>query len=341
MLHILWILIKFILMLLAILLGLVVLALFLILFCPVRYQASAVKEGASFFGASASAKISWLFGGISFRLDYKDRNAGYELRIFGIPLLKLLNYFRNHKKKKQSAADISKTKGQTLTQRDVTDTETSESLSDSQSFADTFHNEDPVSEEESPTNSSTNEFPNTTISEDQQRLFRKIGNLCYSLGRKLRTFFETLRRFWQKLCGIPKNIEKFTLTIKNICDKINMFQDFVEHPRVKAAITLVKDHFIRLLRHVFPTKIQGKLIFGSTDPSVTGSILAVLGMTIPLHKNCIAVTPVFEDKNILEGNISLKGRIYGVFLLKTALELYFNKNIKYVIRRWKHKHKED
>ena len=48
-----------------------------------------------------------------------------------------------------------------------------------------------------------------------------------------------------------------------------------------------------------------------------------------------------EDKNILEGNISMKGRIYGVFLIKTALELYFNKNIKYVIRRWKHKHKED
>ena len=79
----------------------------------------------------------------------------------------------------------------------------------------------------------------------------------------------------------------------------------------------------------------------STDPSVTGSVLAVLGMTIPLHKNCISVTPVFEDKNILEGNISMKGRIYGVFLIKTALELYFNKNIKYVIRRWKHKHKED
>ena len=46
-------------------------------------------------------------------------------------------------------------------------------------------------------------------------------------------------------------------------------------------------------------------------------------------------------ESILEGNISMKGRIYGVFLIKTALKLYFNKNIKYVIRRWKHKHKED
>ena len=317
-------------MLLAILLGLVVLAILLILFCPIRYQASAAKEGESFFDASASAKISWLFGGISFRLDYKDRNAGYELRILGIPIFRLLNYFRDRKKKKQ-----------TLTQKDAINTETYKSLPDSQSFADTFHTEDRASRKESQTTSSTDEPSDETFSEEQQRLIQKIGNLCYSLGHKLRAFFEALRRFWQKLCGIPQNIENFTLTIKNICDKINMFRDFLEHPRVKAAITLVKDHFIKLLRHVFPTKIQGKLTFGSTDPSVTGSVLAILGMTIPFHKNRIAVTPVFEDKNILEGNISLKGRIYGVFLIKTALELYFNKNIKYVIRRWKHKHKED
>ena len=81
MLHILWILIKFILMFLAILLGLVVLVLLLILFCPIRYQASAAKEVGSFFDASASARISWLFGGISFRLDSKteipDMNFEY------------------------------------------------------------------------------------------------------------------------------------------------------------------------------------------------------------------------------------------------------------------------
>ena len=341
MLHILWILIKFILMLLAILLGLVALTLLLILFCPVRYQASAAKEGVSFFDASASAKISWLFGGISFRFDYQERNTGYELRILGIPVFRLLNYFRNRKKKKRRTADISKPKEHALTQKETIDAERYNSLPDSQSFADTFPADDTVSRKDPPTDSSTDEPSDTTISEDQQRLIHKIDDLCYSLGHKLRTFFEALRKFWRKLCGIPQNIKNFTLTIKNICDKINMFRDFLEHPRVKAAITLVKDHFIKLLRHVFPTKIQGKLTFGSTDPSVTGSVLAVLGMTIPFHKNCIAVTPVFEDKNILEGNISLKGRIYGVFLIKTALELYFNKNIKYVIRRWKHKHKED
>lgn len=46
---------------------------------------------------------------------------------------------------------------------------------------------------------------------------------------------------------------------------------------------------------------------------------------------------LFEEMNQLTGNVFLKGRIYGIVLIKAAIEIYFNKNIKYVINRWKHK----
>ena len=48
MLHILWMLIKLILILLGTVLGLAVLVLLLLLFCPVRYSAEALKETSSF-----------------------------------------------------------------------------------------------------------------------------------------------------------------------------------------------------------------------------------------------------------------------------------------------------
>ena len=83
---------------------------------------------------------------------------------------------------------------------------------------------------------------------------------------------------------------------------------------------------------IFPQK--GKSLFGS------GMVLAVLGMTIPFHKNKIEAAPLFDDENVLEGEILLKGRIYGIVVLKTAAELYFNKNIKYVIHRWRHRPEE-
>ena len=107
-------------------------------------------------------------------------------------------------------------------------------------------------------------------------------------------------------------------------DKISWWRAFVEHPQVQEAISLVWGDIKKLLRHISPTRTEG-------------SILAALGMSIPLHKNCIQITPLFEGGNHLEGYAKVKGRFYGVMLLKTALEIYLNKNVKYVISRWRHK----
>ena len=112
---------------------------------------------------------------------------------------------------------------------------------------------------------------------------------------------------------------------------------FIDHPRTRAAISFLWEDGKKLIHHVLPTRITGKITFGSEDPAVTGTVLALLGMTIPFHKNKIMVNPLFDGENILEGEIFLKGRIYGVVLIKIAIELYFNKNIKYVIHRCRHK----
>ena len=58
---------------------------------------------------------------------------------------------------------------------------------------------------------------------------------------------------------------------------------------------------------------------------------------MPFHKNRVEIVPVFDNQNILEGNIKIKGWIYGFVQVKMLAELYFNNNIKYIISRWKHK----
>ena len=82
------------------------------------------------------------------------------------------------------------------------------------------------------------------------------------------------------------------------------------------------------------------MTFGCEDPAITGTALAVLGMTFPFHKNRIQVEPLFDGENQLTGKVSLKGRIYGIVLVKTVLEIYINKNVKFVIDGWKHKEDE-
>ena len=61
MLHILWLILKFILIILGILLGLLLLAVLLVLFCPVRYKASAVKAEGGWKQTEGEGIVSWLF----------------------------------------------------------------------------------------------------------------------------------------------------------------------------------------------------------------------------------------------------------------------------------------
>ena len=84
-----------ILILLGILLGLILVAVLLILFCPVRYRASGTKETDSFRDISARARVSWLFGVVSFQLQYQNGTSAFDFRLFGIPIMKLIQKFRN------------------------------------------------------------------------------------------------------------------------------------------------------------------------------------------------------------------------------------------------------
>ncbi len=319
MLHILWMLVKIILILLGIVLGLVVLALLLLLFCPVRYRADAVKEeGAVLKQTSATISVSWLFHGIWLRLFLREGELSPDIRILGIPLGKFLK--RNQKKKAKAGFEKAAAEIEDIKEPAVKEPEKQETYRTSAEELE----KTPGSEKKD-----TGKLPDGSVPLEEKKtgIFRKSWN--------------KISGFWGKLKGIPHKIavglQKISLTIRNIYAKMDWWKQFLMHPKTREVIALVKIKLFHLLKHVFPTRIKGKVVFGSEDPSVTGAVLAVLGMTMPFHKNLIEISPVFNGSNVLEGNVQLKGRIYGIVLLKTAVDIYFNKNVKYVISRWKHK----
>ena len=291
MLHILWLLTKIILTILGCILGLLLLIILLILFCPIRYRGTLQKETDSFRQIYAGGKVSWLFGLISFKGNYSNGELAKEFYLLGIPIFKLLHYLKRNRKK-----------------------------------------QDPLLSDSGTDSSFEEQTEDETESEEFFQEIKATGeNFFFRLGHKLRAFWENLKKIYYRLKGIPLTVKKFSSTIENGCSKVNWLKNFLEHPRVKVAISETKSCALRLLKHIFPTKTYGYITFGCSDPSVTGTVLAILGMTIPLHRNCIQVVPVFEDRNFIQGNIYLKGRIYGIVLLYPAIRLYFNKNIKYVI----------
>ena len=341
MLHILWMIIKFILILIGIILGLILFALLLILFCPVRYRAEGTKEDGSFRTASGRAKVSWLFGGISFSLGFQNGQTVSDFRLFGIPVMKVLKKLRNRKNKKKTDPDMDDEIEYSETDEDSTGNATyieAKELSRDETKHSREVAETPqASWPEMETSEEDLSDPDIEKERKWQQTAEKLNNLFYDLGNKARRIWDKIKAVYRRIMKIPADLENLSRKKDALCDKIDWWKAFIGHPRTQKAISLVKTRAFRLLRHVFPTKVEGELVFDCTDPSITGSVLAVLGMTIPLHRNCIRVMPLFENRNVLYGNVNLKGRVYGIMLVKTAIELYFDKNIKYVIRRWKHK----
>ena len=308
MLHILWLIIKFILIILGIAGALLLSVLLLLLFCPVRYliQGSKPEEG-GMSGLKGQIRVSWLFRGITFRLFYENKETKTDFRIFGISADK----FRR-RKKKASGKRASP--------------------------------EEKISDENI---SAEKELPSVTETKEKTEMLKIQEKAAKEKEEKREEIQESepekkkpglLKGFMEKIKSIPAKIRKIRLTIKRTCVKIEWWKGFFSNPRIKEAISFCWKDIKKLIRHILPVKVEGNVTFGFEDPSITGRIVALLGMSIPFHKNRIQVMPLFQtDRNILEGNIKMKGRIYGVVLVKTAAEIYFNKNVKYMINRWKHK----
>lgn len=293
MLHILWMILKCILILVGILLGILAAVILLLLFCPVRYRAELAKHTPDFSMIEGEACVSWLFHGIAFVIGRKEGKLWQEIRILGFPL----DLQKKKEKKKEK------------------------------------------SQEETKERTPVKPTPAEPMSEQQKNLeepSQKEGEESHGFEKPQEkiSFRNKIQGFLEKLRG---TFRKWTLTIQSIYAKIDWWKAFFSHERIQEAIRLSRTTLWKLLKHVFPTKIQGTLTFGSEDPSLTGAALAILGMTMPFHKNAIEIQPLFEGRNVLEGEVSFRGRVYGIVFVKAALAIYFNKDIKYTINRWKYK----
>ena len=100
MLHILWLIIKWILILLGILIGLIFLILLLLLFCPIRYRGNLKKDRTdSLREIHAFGEVSWLLHIISAQVFWEQGVLKTKICLLGIPLEKFKNLFRKKMQK--------------------------------------------------------------------------------------------------------------------------------------------------------------------------------------------------------------------------------------------------
>lgn len=151
-------------------------------------------------------------------------------------------------------------------------------------------------------------------------------------------FFKKLIEFIRKL---KDSLKKIRYTISQICDKIKhivnniqYYTEIIKSETFSRAWKVCSGQALSLLKHILPGKVEGSLHIGMGDPAGTGQILALYGMLYPFIGNHIDIQPDFEQK-IIEGELFIKGRITVFKALKTAWIIYFNRDLRRLIKLFK------
>ena len=125
-----------------------------------------------------------------------------------------------------------------------------------------------------------------------------------------------------------------TTISENTKKSFDSVKAFIDRQETRGALRLVWKKGIRLGRHVLPRRLKGFLAFGFSDPADTGYVLAILGALYPVYGDHIDVTPDFQQKK-LEFSLQGSGRVCGIVVLVNGLQLFFDKNIQFILKNRK------
>lgn len=282
--------------LLLVLLGLVLTVLLAVLFVPIRYEA----EGSFRGELLAKGQISWLWRLFSIQAVY-DGDTEVSLRIFGV----------KPGRKKETAERTEKTETpDPVVTGSGKSPEEEVPLYESRPKA-----EAPASEKHQGTEEG--------IKEKVPAAGTKNAKNGQKKKRVRQSLFQKIKVTFQRICGKLKTAE----------ERWQKLMEFLEKEENKNTFRILKRQVIRFFKHVLPGKVSGTVRFGFEDPYTTGRILTYISPFYGWYGRTIQVIPVF-DEQVLDGELSLKGRIRIATLLFIGFQVWRDKNFRTLLKRW-------
>ena len=120
----------------------------------------------------------------------------------------------------------------------------------------------------------------------------------------------------------------------DISDNIEYYINVINSDSFINAFNLCKDSVIKLIKVILPKKIKGTIEFGSDDPEIVGKVYAIYSVFYPKIGKKFKLYPFF-DKKILTVDLVIKGKITIFKAIFIALKVFFNKNIRKVLKMFK------
>lgn len=348
MVHIILLILKIIGMALLIILGILLLLLIVILFVPIRYRAY-VEHGEQL---QVKGTVSWMLHIIHTRITLMEAKLHIRIRIFGIliydnlrirvPKTKKarkskivkgkrvrghddinLNKHKNKiapdfKKDIKLEKDPEKIKSDTIFDK----TETDEIIREQNEFN---NGQDKITGEQNGIYKKldelpfTNEVPFEKTEEGYEHitLLKKIIFRIRKLKEKIIAFFR----------GWKDKIKLWFESAVNLKRKVGIIFSFIRDELNREAFKLTYSSLIKLLKHILPTKLKSRIVFGTGDPCSTGQALGAFGILYSIYGDKIQIIPDFENMRF-EGKHDIRGRIRLVTILIIVIKLILDKRFK-------------
>ena len=324
---------------LLVILGIVLLLICLVLFVPVRYRIRGRFDDEEKRG---TATVSWLLHAISVTAGYgAGEGVVKDLRVFGIPVLKLKEKLSGRKKKQNKKDTGDPPEGDPAEEHDAAAAEEESPKGEGSAGREAAAEEQPGSgtglpEEEPEADEAVPEGPpppRVPPAERANALIRKIWEAAFSV------FIQVITSIWQIPGKIVEVLTGVFDKITGILGTVSLWRNFLEDEHTAALLDLVLADLGKILGSLLPRKMKGEIHFGLGDPFRTGEVLAALSALYPMYGGRLVIDPDFEEKRF-SGYLDGRGRLFLFRIVWIAAALWFNKNTKFVLKRYK-KLKED
>ncbi|MBR6682756.1 MAG: hypothetical protein IKL38_00260 [Firmicutes bacterium] len=337
--------IKWILLIILGLIGLILVLLLVVVLTPLRYKIKWTKQADAMEG---EARVSWLLHLISFRLTQKGKEIIWTVKIgpkiiaASYPLPKKEKKPKRKKKKtppqmpepepplepmerkaeppmELTAEPPLAEKAESIPQEEITSTE-GQKLQIDPTAADEGTSKD-ESQEEIP-------------AAPEKSLRRRITDVCW----KIRRFFE---RIVGKACGILDAIRAIPTKVRGVLDKWDQVKEVWEgYPQKSETVAAIKLMLGGILKVPLPKKYDVKLRIGMKDPATTGQILMYYYSLAPVlfpkttRRRRFTLEAEFEEP-VIDVTAVCMGRFsIGSFLwpvIRALLNGHIRRLIRYVL----------
>jgi hypothetical protein len=168
------------------------------------------------------------------------------------------------------------------------------------------------------------------VKQEQKGIKREKTSLLQNILIKIKNWKEKINMFFIELKN--KIIKGFEVAA-NIKQKISLITDFIKDELNREGFHITYSSLKKLLKHILPTKLKSRIIFGTGDPCTTGQALGFMGILYSFYGDKIQIIPDFENIR-LEGKHDARGRIRLITIILIVIKLMFDKRFKQLKRNF-------